>query len=120
MYHMVTKARIGSVSHGTMLAEDVDQEQQDYCLDALFDALNDLAPSYCYFGSQEGDGADYGFWISWERIEEDIADGVILKVPAGSENNDPLPEDVEYFLEVNDHGNAILFTRTGEEVWSCV
>lgn len=33
-----------------------------YLLDALFDAMNDLAPDGYYFGAHPGDGSDYGFW----------------------------------------------------------
>lgn len=36
-------------------------------MDSLFDALNEIAPEGCYFGSQEGDGSCYGFW----EIEEE-------------------------------------------------
>lgn len=31
-------------------------------VDALIDALNDLAPANCYFGTHEEDETDYGFW----------------------------------------------------------
>lgn len=39
-----------------------ESEQMGYLLEGLFDALNDVAPSGCSFGSSEGDGASYGFW----------------------------------------------------------
>jgi len=36
--------------------------------DTLFDALNTVAPVSCYFGSNEGDGACFGFWLSDDAI----------------------------------------------------
>jgi hypothetical protein len=40
-----------------------DQEEISFLLDDLFDNLNDIASQYdCYFGSNEGDGSDFGFW----------------------------------------------------------
>ncbi len=96
------------------------QEQQEYCLESLFDAMQDYAPPYAYFGANEGDGADYGFWLDWDSVEEACQDGEIFKVDAGDEWPDPLPEDAEYVLEVTDHGNGTLYTRNHVEVWSVV
>ncbi len=103
-------------------SDDPDAEQQDYALEALFDALDQCAPPYCYFGSHEGDGADYGFWISWDSLNEDTDNefGPVVKVNAGDEWPNPLPDGAEFVLEVNDHGNATLLTATDEEVWSVV
>lgn len=46
-------------------------------LDNLFDELNDLCADcpYVYFGASEGDGADYGYWVSWDSLVEDIDNG---------------------------------------------
>ncbi len=101
-------------------SDDPDMEQQDYALEALFNALDQVAPPYCYFGAHEGDGADYGFWVSWDSLEEDCQDGPVLKINAGDEWPNPLPEETEFVLEVNDHGNATLLTVTDKEVWSVV
>lgn len=31
-------------------------------LETLYDILNDVAPEGTYFGANEGDGSDFGFW----------------------------------------------------------
>lgn len=139
---------LGSVSHGTMLAEDLiqcfesileeldsgayEEYQKDYPpidqwsdldddrLEALFNALDDAAPPYVSFGASEGDGADYGFWLCHESLEEAVCDGEVVRVDAGDERTMPEDADATYFLEVNDHGNMTLFCKDGTEVWSCV
>jgi len=37
-------------------------EASGWLLEALFDALDDIAPRGCYFGAHPGDGSNYGFW----------------------------------------------------------
>ena len=97
-------------------------EDAEYIInEVLLDALNEVAPSYCYFGSHEGDGSDYGYWISWDSIEEAVYDKCIIKV----DGLEDIPDDyMGEVLEVNDHGNATLYNRdhkgTLTEMWSVV
>lgn len=42
--------------------ESLDDEALDELVIDLQDALNDVAPEGFYFGTAEGDGADFGFW----------------------------------------------------------
>jgi hypothetical protein len=51
-------------------AEYWDSEDAHFLLSELFDLLNEFAPPGYYFGSLEGDGADFGFWREYE--ENDI------------------------------------------------
>ncbi len=140
----------GSISHGTMLPEDLipafvselelcsngnpadkplideanaledyeSDEAQDI-LNDLFDALSNYAPSYGYFGSHPGDGADYGFWLS-EEFQHIFREGDGLEVSDTSE----VPEDYSgEVLHVNDHGNATLYWADKgklNELWSVV
>ena len=83
----------------------------------LFQALNDYAAPYMYFGSHPGDGSDYGFWLD-ENIEYDFEG---LKVSDLAE----VPKDYAgEILMVNDHGNTSLYvkarTQEPREVWSIV
>lgn len=132
--------KLGTISHGTMRLEDlipafveslrdVDPESipvleydsksindsywddADGVLEDLFDALNEYCPPYCYFGAHDGDGSDYGVWISWEAVEEASRhEGDVVKVNAG----DSWPCAAE-ILEVSDHGNATLWAWDADE-----
>jgi len=99
--------------------EDYEGEEADGILEELFDALNEYAPAYGYFGAHPGDGADYGFWLS-EDWEQCALDSGALKV------NDLADVPADYsgeVIEVNDHGNVTLYAADHgklTEVWSVV
>lgn len=81
--------------------------------DAAYFALNADLPDYVYFGSHPGDGADYGYWVDWETVEEDTRSG---ELPSGEE----LPDhNVGLFAVISDHGNVTLYDGS-TEVWSIV
>ena len=92
-------------------------EESDFDLEFLFDALQDYALPYFYFGSHPGDGSDYGFWLS-ENMEEDF-DGIKVSDLSGV-NKDYAGE----ILVINDHGNMSLYhkakTQNPKEIWSIV
>ena len=96
-------------------------QDASYMIEDLFDALNEYCPPYCYFGACEGDGADFGVWVSWEALDEATRyDNDVVKIKSG----DPWPCREE-ILEVNDHGNATLWVwnpETGrhEVAWEVV
>jgi len=94
---------------------DWDSDRAQEVLFELFDALDGLSPAYCYFGENEGDGSDYGFWICRDSIEEDCHYGELAKVSDMSESG----ADTGMVLHVNDHGNCSLYCD-GKEVWSIV
>lgn len=80
-----------------------DTEQSAGLLEELFGELDQLAPAYCYFGANEGDGSDYGFWPSMEAIED-------LPRIQMVEGEDVPAEDHAF---VSDHGNVTVFGADG-------
>lgn len=78
----------------------------------LIDALTEFAPPYCYFGTHEGDGADFGFWPAMDEINElPCYESVDAAVEAGEDND---------FRTVTDHGNVTVWGSDGTEVLSLV
>jgi hypothetical protein len=77
-------------------------------LEALFDALDEYAPPYFYFGAHPGDGSDYGFWLREDlRDDPDAFDGLRVS------GLDEVPADyIGEILEVNDHGNVSLYVKS--------
>src|SRR5690606_28187904 len=88
-----------------------DSEEAQWILEELFDVLNEFAPPYCYFGANEGDGSDFGFWIDRFSLEEAIENGEVLKV---DEIPNSVPEGYEYIAVVTDHENRSEERRVGK------
>lgn len=92
-------------------------EEANYLLEDLFDILDHYAPPYCYFGAQEGDGSDYGFWVDWHALEDAEEDAEILRV----DSLDEIPK--QEVLVVNDHGSIAYGYVDAEgfhEIWSVI
>ena len=94
-----------------------DSEEAQSKVVECMELLDEVAPDFCYFGSHEGDGSDYGFWVDWEGLEMAEHDGDIRRVEAG--NGWPDGYRGGYLLEVNDHGNTTLRTKDSI-VWELV
>jgi hypothetical protein len=91
-------------------------EQADYDRDSLDSVLNNHALPSCFFGSHPGDGADIGFWLSEDALQD--FDGLkvsdLSEIPAGY---------IGEVLHVNEHGNTSLYAATRgrlREVWAVV
>jgi hypothetical protein len=100
---------------GTGICDEHSFWQSDLCSDILadlFDCLDVMAPSYAYFGSHPGNGSDFGYWPSFDQIDDAIHDGELLKVDDLSDVPDWYNGEV---CIVNDHGNmAVGWSHHGE------
>ena len=92
-----------------------DQEGQAWDLvEDLREQLEQHAAPYTYFGSHPGDGADYGYWIDWDSINEDLHDGTLVR-------HEDRPDGFDgCSIDVNDHGNTTLYGSDGSECWAVV
>lgn len=101
--------------HALAVGEDADDTSG--IVSDLFEALDSFAPPLAYFGAVEGDGADFGYWLSHDAIRD--FDG--LRVADTSE----VPRDYRgEVLHTSDHGNLTLYVANGRgkltEVWGVV
>lgn len=94
--------------------EEIDEDKREHAEwlvnESLPDALNQFAPPYCYFGAHEGDGSDFGYWPSWESINElpQITENTPEAIAA--EQSEDFSTDVRY---ANDHGNMTIYGADG-------
>lgn len=99
--------------------EDMPEDVDYFLNELLWQALDNLALPYFYFGAHPGDGADYGFWLC-EDVNQMVKDNGGLVVSDLEE----VPADYSgEVLHVNDHGNATLYAADNgklNEVWSAV
>ena len=91
-------------------------------LDWLTDALQEYCPPFVYFGTHEGDGADFGFWPDMDRIEEEI--GTTIQIASSlsdfqAEHCWTLADD-GVIVNVSDHGNVTVMDMERNVLWSVV
>lgn len=105
------------MTEGTHAQADKARDVAPEVISELFDALNEYAPPYGFFGANEHDGADYGFWLSEDlpHTFEGLTVDDVSEVPRGYHGE---------VLQVNDRGNMTLYVSNGRgdlrEVWSIV
>jgi hypothetical protein len=100
----------------------IDDATAEY-VDALQDALSEVASrrAFCYFGTLEGDGADFGFWFDLASYEQGVQDREIHTFSDASRmdesrrqfKREPADNRPQYFAVISDHGNISLYTLYG-------
>jgi len=92
-----------------------DTEEASYDLDALFDILDAHSLPYFYFGANDGDGADYGWWLSdMDGAYDGLRLSDLSEMPKGYSGE---------AVVVNDHGNMTLYSVSRgrpREIWAVV
>lgn len=102
----------------------------EYDLEDLQNIADSHVPPFCGIGSHEGDGALIGVWVDHQQIDDALMEDTMCKgedLPSRMHNNRPLEteDDFEWWLQVNDHGNATLWRRKARnygwvKVWEVV
>ena len=77
--------------------------------------LNELCPPFVYFGTLEGDGADFGFWPDMDALDDAMHYGG----GSDADGNITLSED-GVIIQVSDHGNVTVMDMERNEIWSVV
>jgi hypothetical protein len=67
---------------GSKMGHGFHENLSMYINEDLWDAMNFYAPSGYYFGANEGDGSDYGFWQSREEEDWDSGNETQEETPA--------------------------------------
>ena len=108
------------------------EEDAEYLVnEQLPDALQEYCPPFVYFGTHEGDGADFGFWADSNSLDE------ALYNQTGAPHLDNVPsyclpmhqdypygeitlEDDSVIVQLSDHGNVTVMDMERNVLWSVV
>ena len=126
--------QLGSISTGTLRPEDllprfmgaleeltgtIEERYDEDNMDELIDDLNNACPPFVYFGTLEGDGADFGFWADFDAIDESCA-RKHHRCTHNPDTGEIVLEDESVIVQVNDHGNVTVMDMERNVLWSVV
>ena len=92
-----------------------DSEDAMWDMEALTNGLNNLCPPFVYFGTLEGDGADFGFWPDMEALNE-----AMQNMGMASESDEEILAEEGVIVQVSDHGNVTVMDIDRNVIWSVV
>jgi len=116
---------------------DEREEEIPDLINELIDAINEYRLPYTYFGTLEGDGADFGWWIDFESISEILIGSGSESITKELRTTGTLSDEESWIQEcncqeddcigkhgfivhVNDHGNVTLLDHNRKDVWAVV
>ena len=106
---------------GTTACDEDDKfwssEEAMWDMEALTDGLNNLCPPFVYFGTLEGDGSDFGFWVDRDALDEALTRH---DVPNPDRDGCQVLEDEGVIIQVSDHGNVTAMDMERNVLWSVV
>jgi len=88
-------------------------------LEVYTEQLESLCPPFVYFGTLEGDGADFGFWADFDAVDESCA-RKHHRCTHNPETGEIVLEDESVIVQVNDHGNVTVMDMERNVLWSVV
>ena len=96
----------------------------DLLNEGFFNALQEICPPFVYFGTLEGDGADFGFWPDMDSLNEALQPG--RKFAEYQRADMPFPKGESILpgdgviVHVSDHGNVTVMDMERNVIWSVV
>ena len=90
-----------------------DEDSDMVC--AYEDALQALCPPFVYFGTLEGDGADFGFWPDMDSLNEAMQYGDVT-----FHDDERILDEHDVIIQVSDHGNVTVMDMERNVLWSVV
>ena len=118
--------------------DDGSDEREDEIpelINELIDAINEYRLPYTYFGTLEGDGADFGWWIDFDNLNESVHEsesitkelrttGTLSDEESWIQECNCQEDDCigkhGFIVNVNDHGNVTLLDHNHKDVWAVV
>jgi len=88
----------------------------DLLNEGFFNALQEICPPFVYFGTLEGDGADFGFWPDMESLDYERN----YWGEETAEWNEEHLVNHDLLVHISDHGNVTVMDMERNVLWSVV